>query len=59
MSVCVPIRILPKFEDKVVFNMEDKNYNKFITFMAEMIEKYGEEVIAELEEENSVKKTAN
>ena len=33
--------------------MENKNYAKFINFMAEMVEKYGEEVISELQEENS------
>ncbi|MDR3597064.1 hypothetical protein [Clostridium sp.] len=34
-------------------DMENKNYNNFITFMAEMVQKYGAEVLAELEAENS------
>lgn len=33
--------------------MENKNYSKFISFMAEMVEKYGEEVISEVQGENS------
>lgn len=49
-----------KFKFKVVIIMEDKNYAKFINFMAELIEKYGDEVLAEIQEENNeVKKTAN
>ena len=33
--------------------MENKNYTKFINFMAELVEKYGEEVLAEIQEENN------
>ena len=42
--------------------MENKNYAKFINFMAEMIDKYGEEVLTEIQEENNdveVQQTAN
>ena len=36
----------------------NKNYEKFINFMAEMVEKYGEEVLKEIEEEEIQKKVS-
>jgi hypothetical protein len=36
-----------------VWIMENKSYDKFISFMAEMVEKYGEDIISEEQKENS------
>lgn len=36
----------------------NKDFEKFINFMAEMVEKYGEEVLKEIEEEEIQKKVS-